>query len=121
MRNKVGVAADECLCSTRAQRANCTQENGMAHASLRQLMIREYGAVVGGRDLRSALGFKSTAAFCRAVRYGYVPLRIFEMPGRRGRFALVSDIADWLENSARKGVGRKRAGRRRSRREGAKM
>lgn len=84
-------------------------------------MIREYGAVVGGRDLRSALGFKSTAAFGRAVRSGYIPLRIFEMPGRRGRFALVSDIADWLENSARKGARSKRAGRRRSRREGAKM
>ena len=98
----------------------------MANASLRQLMIREYGAVVGGRDLRSALGFKSTAAFGHAVRSGYIPLRIFEMPGRRGRFALVSDIADWLENSARKGarskrVRSKRAGKRRSRREGAKM
>jgi hypothetical protein len=93
----------------------------MIKASLRELMIREYGAVVGGRDLRSALGFKSTAAFCRAVRSGYVPLRIFELPGRRGRFALVSDLADWLESSARKGTGAKRARRRRTRREGAKM
>ena len=93
----------------------------MAHASLRQLLIREYGAVVGGRDLRSALGFKSTAAFGRAFRSGYIKLRFFEMPGRRGRFALVSDIADWLEKSARRGVGSKGVGRRRPRREGAKM
>jgi hypothetical protein len=77
----------------------------MAHASLRQLLIREYGAVVGGRDLRSALGFKSTAAFGRAVRSGHIQLRIFEMPGRRGRFALVSDIADWLENSGHTRAG----------------
>ena len=71
--------------------------------------------------MRSALGFKSTAAFGRAFRCGYIKLRFFEMPGRRGRFALVSDIADWLEKSALRGVGSKRADRRRTRREGAKM
>lgn len=72
----------------------------MTPPPLRQLLLREYGAVVGGRDLRRVLGFKSAASFGRAVRAGSVPLNFMNLPGRRGRFALISDIADWLESSA---------------------
>ncbi len=93
----------------------------MADAPLRQLLLREYGAVVGGRDLRSVLGFKSTAAFGRAVRSGHLPLRFFGLPGRRGRFALVSDVADWLEIAAHQGAGAFAAGVPQPGREGAKM
>jgi hypothetical protein len=92
----------------------------MAEPTFLQLLLREYGAAVGGRDLRSVLGFKSAAAFNRAVRFGYLPLKFFSMPDRRGRFALVSDIADWLETSAREGVGALRPFPS-PRREGAKM
>ena len=70
----------------------------MGEAPLRVLLLREYGAVVGGRELRRVLGFRNAAAFGRAVRSGKVPLNFLRLPGRRGRFALVSEIADWLEN-----------------------
>ena len=93
----------------------------MPDASLRQLMLREYGAVVGGQDLRNVLGFKSTAAFGHAVRSGHLSLRFFKLPGRRGRFALVSDVADWLETAAHQGAGAFAAGEPQPGREGAKM
>jgi hypothetical protein len=77
----------------------------MPDAPLRQLLLREFGAVVGGRDLRNVLGFRSAAAFQRAVRSGHLRLRFFSVPGRKGRFALILDIADWLESTAEAGAG----------------
>jgi hypothetical protein len=67
------------------------------------LLVRHYGAAIGGRDLREALGFKSASAFCRAVRAGRLPIRLFQMEGRRGRFALATDVAEWLEKRAAAG------------------
>jgi hypothetical protein len=64
------------------------------------MLEKRYGALVGGWDLREALGYRSAAAFHRAVRDGHVNVTLFGLPGRRGRFALVADIASWLESAA---------------------
>ncbi len=71
------------------------------------LMMERYGAVIGGRDLRTllgfrsttALGFRSTTAFGQAVRRGDIPIRFFKLPRRRGYFALATEIAAWLQAS----------------------
>ncbi len=92
------------------------------------LLVRHYGAAIGGRDLREALGFKSASAFCRAVHAGRLPIRLFQMEGRRGRFALATDVAEWLEKRAEAGCDDRAAHRaiaglrvRRKKKEGAKM
>lgn len=72
---------------------------------LENMLVRHYGATIGGRDLREALGFKSATAFCRAVRAGRLPIRLFEIEGRRGRFALATNVAEWLEKRADAGCG----------------
>lgn len=63
------------------------------------LMMERYGAVIGGRDLRTLLGFRSTTAFGQAVRRGDIPIRFFKLPRRRGYFALATEIAAWLQAS----------------------
>lgn len=73
----------------------------MLNAQLSDFLAREYGVVIGGRNLRKVLGFESATAFGRAVRAGHVGVPLFELPGRRGRFALAQDLATWLENQAR--------------------
>jgi hypothetical protein len=95
---------------------------------LEDLLIRNFGAMIGGRDLREALGFKSATAFCRAVREGRLPIPVFEVSGRRGRFALATDVAEWLVKRREAGyddqaVGQARAqpSARRTKKEGAKM
>ena len=92
----------------------------MADAPLRVLLLREYGAIVGGRELRRVLGFRNAAAFGKAVRSGAMPFNFLRLPGRRGRFALVSDIADWLEDPKLRHP-RTPAAAHDSTREGAKM
>jgi hypothetical protein len=65
----------------------------------RQLLDR-YGPTLGGRDLYSALGFKSYAAFHRSKQRGELGVNVFSLPGRRGLFALTIDVAAWLSTQA---------------------
>lgn len=59
-------------------------------------LLREFGPLIGGVELQRALGFKSAVTFRRAARLGQLPVKVFEVQGRRGKFALTSDVARWL-------------------------
>lgn len=59
-------------------------------------LLHQYGPLIGGADLRKVLGFRSAAAFQHAVREKIINVRIFGIPGRRGKFALTLDVAAWL-------------------------
>jgi len=55
-----------------------------------------HGPLIGGKDLINVLGFKTSAAFRRAVRMNMLAIHTFEIQGRRGRFALSKDVDNWL-------------------------
>ncbi|MBN7827373.1 hypothetical protein [Bowmanella dokdonensis] len=59
-------------------------------------LIEKYGHLIGGKDLQRALGYRSGDAFRQAVSRDKVPVPIFPIENRRGRFALACDIAKWL-------------------------
>ena len=59
-------------------------------------LTRSLGAVVGGSALSQALGYRTQGAFRQALSRKRLPVRVFELEGRRGRFALTCDIAHWL-------------------------
>lgn len=61
-------------------------------------MLKQYGPLIGGVDLRRALGYRSASAFNRAVRLNALGVNVFSVPGRRGRFALTTEVGGWLEN-----------------------
>lgn len=65
--------------------------------SLSEQLIGLYGPMLGGRDLYAALGFKSYAAFYRSKQRNEIGIAVFTLPGRRGWFALATDVAEWLE------------------------
>lgn len=60
-----------------------------------------FGGVVGGVRLTGLLGYPSQAAFRKAVERGRVPVPLFTIEGRRGKFAHVSDLATWLYRGGR--------------------
>lgn len=64
------------------------------------LMLAEYGPLLTGQDLVAALGYPTPAAFWQARRCGRVQVRTFRIPGRRGTFALTTDVAGWLLDAA---------------------
>ena len=57
---------------------------------------RQYGPLVGGTDLLQILGFPSSEAFRQALSRGSIPVPIFAIPHRRGKFALAQDLAVWF-------------------------
>ncbi len=59
-------------------------------------LIRDWGYVVGSAGLRQALGFPTQAALRQAIARGAVPVKVFEIKGRKGWFALAHDLAGWL-------------------------
>lgn len=43
------------------------------------------------------MAFGSTEALARARLQGRLPIQMFQIPGRRGWFALTNDVRAWLE------------------------
>lgn len=68
----------------------------ITEAELLASLLATYGVVVGGSELTRALGFRTQSAFRKASERGALKLRLFRMPGRRGRFALTTELATWL-------------------------
>ena len=60
-------------------------------------MTAQFGPLMGGQDLRRALGFRSRGAFRVALERGHVPVTVFPLEGRRGMFAFTTDVIAWLK------------------------
>lgn len=69
-------------------------------AQIETALTRLYGAIVGGARLTRVLGYPTQAAFRQAVARGRVPVPLFTIPGRRGKFAQVHDIAVWVHQGS---------------------
>lgn len=63
-------------------------------------LITRFGPLLGGQELYSALGYKTYSAFHRSQQRGELGVHIFKLPGRRGWFALTTDVAMWLEEQS---------------------
>lgn len=70
--------------------------NDVLESTLYQTLSSRYGEMIGGDKLRLVLGFSTLAALCQAISRGTLGLPVFHVAGRRGRFALTVDVADWL-------------------------
>ena len=66
------------------------------HATARAILA-QYGGVVTESDAADVLLFPSRLAFRRAVESGRLPIRMFVLPGRRGRWVLFTELADALD------------------------
>ncbi len=59
-------------------------------------LVEQFGPLISGSDLVRCLGYKSAAAFRQASKRGVLPVRVFELPRRKGKFAFSSEVAAWL-------------------------
>ena len=71
-------------------------------ASIEETLVRSHGVLIGGAKLISVLGYPSPEAFRQAIRRGTMPVPVFPLANRRGRFALAKDVAIWLTESRAK-------------------
>lgn len=81
---------------TRNRMSSVTTHQIESYAELERGLLRTYGATAGGKTLTKLLGYRTQDAFRQAHQRGHLPVRTFELDGRHGRFAAVSDIAKWL-------------------------
>lgn len=65
-------------------------------ASIEAQLLGLYGPMMGPSELREALSYRSADALRQAIARKRVDLPLFEIEGRRGKFALTSDVAAWL-------------------------
>lgn len=63
---------------------------------LNDQFVRQFGPILSSEALVKALGYRSAAAYRQAVTRDTVPVPLFQIPNRRGRFALSRDVAIWL-------------------------
>lgn len=59
-------------------------------------MLGRYGPMMFGKNLINALGYRSGDAFRQAVSRKTVPIHVFSIEKRKGKFALTKDVAFWL-------------------------
>ena len=62
---------------------------------IRADLVSAYGPIIGGSNLRKVLGYSTSGAFRQAVYSKTVPIEIFTIEHRRGKFALSIDVAKW--------------------------
>ena len=65
-------------------------------ACIEAQLLGLYGPLMGSPELREALSYRSADALRQAIARKRVDLPLFEIEGRRGKFALTSDVAAWL-------------------------
>ncbi|WP_247749621.1 hypothetical protein [Pseudoalteromonas viridis] len=60
-------------------------------------LLQLYGSpILSGENLRTVLGYSSLDAFRQAMHRKTVPVPLYTMENRRGRYAYVKDVADYL-------------------------
>ena len=67
-------------------------------STIEKELFDRYGPLMTDDALRIALGYKSTEAFRQALTRKTVPVPVFSILNRRGKYALVKDVATWLAN-----------------------
>jgi hypothetical protein len=80
--------------------------NNTAHSDIARLtdeiesqLLQLYRSpILTGDELRAALGFKSLDALRQSIARGTLPVPLFSMKNRRGKYALTKEVAQCLAN-----------------------
>lgn len=65
-------------------------------------LIMQYGELMDSRSLMHVLGYKSCSTFKLAITNKTLGIKVFDVPGRRGKFALTRHVSSWLSQLAAK-------------------
>lgn len=72
------------------------QTTDAMRSELAHALACQYGPLLSSRDSWRILGFPSPAAYRQALARQRIAVPLFEIAGRRGRFALTQEVAQWL-------------------------
>jgi len=63
---------------------------------LAKSLTQQYGPLLKGKELMIHLGFSTPGSFARARKRGLLEVKVFDLEGRRGPFALTEEVAEWV-------------------------
>ena len=87
-----------CLCSGRPIDVTGNNKNNINELAqqIEEKLFLQHGPIMTGDILFKSLGYASADAFRQAVSRNTVPIYVFSIVQRRGKFALTSDVAKWI-------------------------
>ena len=59
-----------------------------------------FGPLMHARDIQQTLRFSTSESFRAARHRGYLKLKMFPMPGRRGLFARTEEVAGLIDSAS---------------------
>ena len=62
----------------------------------KDFLLNKYGPLLGGDELITILGYRTKSAFYRAARTRTLGIEVFNIEGRKGKFALTENVTNWL-------------------------
>lgn len=68
----------------------------MVRGAIMFSLEQAHGPLLKGDGLANALGYKSLASLRQAKKRNQVGVALFELPNRKGLYALTAEVADWL-------------------------
>jgi hypothetical protein len=74
-------------------------------ANIERELYRDIGPLLFGVKLYASLGFPSAQAFRQAYSRNTMPVSVFNIQNRRGKFALSRDVAKWLATQKINNIG----------------
>ncbi|GAA5134760.1 hypothetical protein [Thalassotalea piscium] len=77
-----------------------TEKQELAKALEADLLKLHGSSILTLKQLHRALNYRSVDAVKQAILRGVFPVHTFEMPHRRGKFALIKDVAQFLAEQA---------------------
>lgn len=63
---------------------------------LERQLIREWGILLSGEGLARCLGYRSVGTMRQAIKHRSIPVPLFPIKNRRGKYALAKDVARWI-------------------------
>ena len=79
---------------------NEEEREKLAEQLEKDLLLMYGSPLITGEDLQKAMGFRSVDALRQAIVRQTIPVKVFSLDNRRGKYALVKDIARWLANES---------------------
>jgi len=64
--------------------------------SIEASLMTQYGPILSNEILAICLGYPSLNAFRKSLSRETVPVKVFTIPRRSGKFALTREVAVWL-------------------------
>lgn len=68
----------------------------LVRSAIMSSLEQAHGPLLKGDGLANALGYKNLASLRQAKKRNQVGVALFELPNRKGLYALTAEVADWL-------------------------